>query len=85
MKTYLPLHEGDTGIVCNQWSQGESGWPWMIAIAFRCGPVHPGLTSLGHSQSSPFGKLRAGSSGLISVDNPTQDYVLGYSQQSLRD
>jgi hypothetical protein len=22
-----------------------SGWPWMIAIAFTCGPVHPGLSS----------------------------------------
>src|SRR3984885_4901309 len=32
-------------IVCNRWSQRESGWPWMIAIAFQCGPVHPGLTS----------------------------------------
>src|SRR5580658_3969417 len=21
------------------------GWPWMSAIAFMCGPVHPGLTS----------------------------------------
>ena len=35
----------------------------MIAIAFTCGPVHPGLTS--------WVILRV-PSGLIAVDNPTQ-------------
>jgi hypothetical protein len=37
--------------------------------AFEWVQVQPGLTVLGHSQSSPFGKLRAGSSGLID-DSP---------------
>jgi hypothetical protein len=45
----------------------------------------PRTDVLGHSQSSPFDKLRAGSSGLIAVVNLTQDSVLGYSQPSLRD
>ena len=37
----------------------------MIAIAFTCGPVHPGLHP---------GAFSAVPSGLIAVDNPTQDY-----------
>jgi hypothetical protein len=40
---------------------------WLSA--FTCYPASPRTHVLGHSQSSPFDKLRAGSAGLIAVDN----------------
>jgi hypothetical protein len=64
-------------------SRRESGWPWMIANSIHVWSSSPRTDVLGHSQPSPFDKLRAGSSGLIGVVDPTQDYVLGYSQPEL--
>jgi hypothetical protein len=39
MQSWVPLPP--------KWTIRESGWPWMIALAFACGPGYPGLTSWG--------------------------------------
>ena len=54
--------------------QRESGWSWVIANSIHVWSSSPRTDILGHCQPSL--------AGLVSVDNPTQDYVLGYSQSS---
>jgi len=49
MQSWVPLPP--------KWTIRESGWPWMIALAFACGPGYPGLTSWG-KLSRPFGTDR---------------------------
>jgi hypothetical protein len=53
----------------------------------QLGPVSPKYSNLQRQQTQDCrpGSFSVVPSGLIAVDNPTQDYVLGYSQPSLRD